>query len=123
MIKRLSILITFLVIVPCHAQEIKFIKVIDINTLKEEVIGKDVQLVDIRTPKEYNDGFIDDAININSSDTDVFITACQKLDKEKPIYIYCHSGVRSRRASKKLAKMGFKKIYDFKGGYKAWSTQ
>ncbi|WP_282079191.1 rhodanese-like domain-containing protein [Aquimarina algiphila] len=104
-------------------QKEDIIKTIDIETFKSAVIGKDVQLIDIRTPREYKAGFIDDAININSYDAQQFSIAFQKLDKEKPIYIYCYSGGRSNRASKKLAAMGFKKIFDFKGGYKAWSNQ
>ena len=46
-----------------------------------------------------------------------------KLDKNKPIYIYCYSGVRSNRASKILKTAGFNQIYDYEGGWKAWSIQ
>ncbi|WP_299215128.1 rhodanese-like domain-containing protein [uncultured Aquimarina sp.] len=97
------------------------IRIVDINTIKEKVIHKDIQFVDIRTPKEYNAGYIDDAINISIADKEKFIVAFQKLDKEKPVYIYCYSGWRSHRAAKLLVTLGFDKIYDFKGGYKVWS--
>ncbi|WP_298541403.1 rhodanese-like domain-containing protein [uncultured Aquimarina sp.] len=95
--------------------------IVDIHTINEKVIHKDVQLVDIRTLKEYNAGYIDDAINISVADKEKFILDFQKLDKEKPVYIYCYSGWRSHRAAKLLVTLGFKKIYDFKGGYKAWN--
>ncbi|WP_233558542.1 rhodanese-like domain-containing protein [Aquimarina sp. BL5] len=95
--------------------------IVDINTIKEKVIDKDVQFVDIRTPKEYNDGYIDDAINISIADKEKFIAAFEKLNKEQPVYIYCYSGWRSNRAAKLLVSLGFNKIYDFKGGYKVWS--
>ncbi|NNK72081.1 MAG: rhodanese-like domain-containing protein, partial [Flavobacteriaceae bacterium] len=36
------------------------------------------------------------------------------------IYLYCRSGVRSRRAARKLAKMNFDEIYDLKGGILGW---
>ncbi|WP_299431339.1 rhodanese-like domain-containing protein [uncultured Aquimarina sp.] len=94
--------------------------IVDINTIKEKVLHKDVQFVDIRTPKEYHAGYIDDAINIGIADKEKFTAAFQKLDKEKPVYIYCYSGWRSHRAAKLLVTLGFKKIYDFKGGYKVW---
>ncbi|WP_299249634.1 rhodanese-like domain-containing protein [uncultured Aquimarina sp.] len=97
--------------------------IVDIHTINEKVIHKDVQLVDIRTPKEYNAGYIDDAINISIADKEKFILDFQKLDKEKPVYIYCYSGWRSHRAAKLLVTLGFKKIYDFKGGYKAWNEK
>jgi len=98
------------------------ITIVDIKTIQESVINKDVQFVDIRTPKEYEAGYIDDAINISIADKEKFLTTVQKLDKEKPIYIYCYSGWRSHRAAKLLASIGFRKIYDFKGGYKAWTA-
>lgn len=121
--KLFIILLTIVSYGSFNDQEEGIIEIIDIETFRKEVIGKDVQLIDIRTPREYNAGFIDDAININSYNTNRFTIVFQKLDKEKPIYIYCYSGGRSNRASKKLAAMGFKKIFDFKGGYKAWNNQ
>ncbi len=94
---------------------------IDLATLQEKAIGKDVQLVDVRTVKEYNAGHIDDAINIDISDKDNFIKEVNKLDKDKPIYVYCHIGGRSNRASKILELQGFVEIYDFSGGWKTWN--
>ena len=44
----------------------------------------------------------------------------EKLDMSKPVYIYCRSGARSRKAAHKLADMGFKEIYDLQGGYSKW---
>lgn len=78
-------------------------------------------MVDIRTPGEYKAGYIDDAINIDFMNLENFSIQFEKLDKTKPVYIYCHSGVRSRNASNKLLTLGFTKIYDYKGGYKEWS--
>ena len=116
------IVLLFLVSTSCmHSQQnSNAIAIVDITTIQEKVIGKNVQFVDIRTPKEYGDGYIDDAVNISISDKEKFITLIEKLDKEKPIYIYCYSGWRSHRAAKLLASIGFKEVYDFKGGYKAW---
>ncbi len=99
------------------------VTVIDITTLKETAIDKDVQLIDIRTPEEYANGYIDDAVNIPIANKSQFITDFSKLDKEKPVYIYCYSGVRSHRAGNLLKELGFKEIYDFKGGWKVWSSQ
>ncbi|WP_010177173.1 rhodanese-like domain-containing protein [Aquimarina agarilytica] len=90
-------------------------------TLKQDVIGKNVQFIDVRSPKEYNEGHIDDAINMNIAEVDNFIKQTQQLDKNKPVYLYCYTGGRSGKASKILAKAGFTSIYDFTGGWKAWS--
>lgn len=105
----------------CLSQEEKRIYSIDAQSLKTTVIGKDLQLVDVRSEEEYNKGHIDDAININIADKKRFTIEIQKLDKTKPVYIYCHSGVRSRRASKLMQKLGFTSIYDFTDGWSVWS--
>ncbi len=124
MIKRyLPFFILLVFICAIDAQEAPKVSIIDITVFKEAVIGKDVQLIDIRTSKEYSAGYIDDARNISIADIDNFNAQFSKLNKEKPVYLYCYSGVRSNRASKKLLAMGFKYVYDFKGGYKAWSNQ
>ena len=94
--------------------------VVSVDTYKNLVIGNQVQLVDVRTPKEYNSGKIEVAINIDYFDKDNFNAAFEKLNKNKPLYIYCRSGRRSHEASILLEKMGFKKIHDLKDGYNAW---
>ena len=107
----------------CKSQNSQQPQIIDIETVKTEVIGKDVQLVDVRTPQEYEAGHIDDAINIDISDNATFTKKIETLDKEKPVYIYCQMGVRSKKASEKLKEMGFKTIFDYSGGYGEWSKQ
>ncbi|MCA0131693.1 rhodanese-like domain-containing protein [Winogradskyella alexanderae] len=82
---------------------------------KEQVEGKKVQLVDVRTPAEYKSGHIKGAKNIDFF-SGKFNIEFNKLNKEKPLYLYCRSGSRSRQASKKLEAMGFTEIYDLKGG-------
>ncbi len=80
---------------------------------------KAAQIIDVRTPSEFADGFIPTAKNINwngnSFETDVI-----KLDKTKPVFVYCLSGGRSSEAATKLKELGFKEVYDLKGGMMAW---
>ena len=121
--KNLFFIALFIINISCQSQENPNVQIIDIQTLKTEVIGKDVQLVDVRTENEYNRGHIDDAINISIADKENFKEEIQKLDKTKPIYIYCHAGVRSHRASKIMTELGFTSIYDYKGGWGEWKQQ
>lgn len=121
--KRYLPFFVLIIALSCKSQNEGSTKVIDIDTFKTEVIGKDVQLIDVRTLKEYNAGHIDDAINIDVLNTSTFTEEIQKLDKEKPIYIYCQMGGRSNKASQQLSKMGFKTIFDYSGGYGEWSKQ
>ncbi|WP_339709372.1 rhodanese-like domain-containing protein [uncultured Kriegella sp.] len=121
--KRNLLFVVLIIALSCKSQNDGVAKVIDIDTFKTEVIGKDVQLVDVRTLKEYNAGHIDDAINIDISNNATFTKEIQNLDKEKPIYVYCQMGGRSNKASQQLRKMGFKTIFDYSGGYGEWSKQ
>lgn len=93
---------------------------LDANAYADAIMFNKVQLVDVRTPREYRGGHIKNALNIDFFDAAGFAKAFQKLDKEKPVYIYCRSGSRSRKAARKLIEMGFSKIYDLKGGYLRW---
>ncbi|RYH72271.1 rhodanese-like domain-containing protein [Flavobacteriaceae bacterium 144Ye] len=103
------------------AQHNDAIKVLDTQTFKDSISSKKVQLIDVRTPGEYRLGHIKDAKNIDFFSGN-FTTEFNKLNKEKPVYIYCRSGSRSRQTANKLSAMGFKEIYDLKGGFIAWSN-
>ncbi|MCP4975567.1 MAG: rhodanese-like domain-containing protein [Maribacter sp.] len=96
-------------------------EILDKNTFKEAIQQKKVQLVDVRTPREYKGGHIGKAINIDLFQGGSFKQAFEKLDKNKPVYLYCRSGSRSKKAAQKLLDMGFEMVYDLKGGYMSWS--
>lgn len=103
-----------------NTQQTDTITVLDKADFKEAIVKK-VQLVDVRTPKEYADGYIKDAINIDFFNQMEFVGAFEKLKKEEPVYIYCRSGNRSQNAARKLDSLGFKEIYDLRGGYMNWN--
>lgn len=103
-----------------RAKPSNLVKVLDKKTFKEAIVNKNVQLVDVRTRIEYNGGHIENAINIDFFDHANFNENFAGFNREQPIYLYCRSGNRSQRTAKKLAQIGFKKIYDLQGGYKAW---
>ena len=80
----------------------------------------DIQLIDVRTPEEYAQGHLKNAVNINFYDP-TFANDMDELDKSKELYIYCRSGKRSGKASKQLENMGFTKVYDLQGGINDWN--
>ncbi len=106
------------------------------NDLKTEIItiitpqevydavfnSDEVQLVDVRTNEEFVDGHVKKAQNVCVTDDD-FKEKAAKLDKEKPVYVYCKGGGRSARAAIILKEMGFKEIYDMEGGFINWESQ
>ena len=76
-------------------------------------------IVDIRTPQEYKQGHLKNAVNINLFDRS-FLEEIDKLDKSEPVFIYCRSGNRTSSASKKMKNLGFEQVYDLKGGISNW---
>ena len=84
---------------------------------------KSVQLVDLRTPGEIQQtGKIAGALEIDFTSPD-FQTQIGKLNKTKPVIVYCASGGRSPRAASQMLKMGFKKVYDYPGGMNDWKRR
>jgi thioredoxin len=79
------------------------------------------QLIDVRSPEEFKSQHIDNASNINWNGDD-FETKASKLDKSKPIFVYCTVGGRSKKAADKLQEMGFKQIYNLEGGIMKWNA-
>jgi rhodanese-related sulfurtransferase len=104
------------------AQNSDAISVLNKNQFAEAIQGKEVVLVDVRTPEEYAEGFIQGAINVDYFDQQSFIKQISALDKKEPVYLYCRSGNRSMKAARQLVTLGFEKVYDLAGGYMAWSS-
>jgi rhodanese-related sulfurtransferase len=80
---------------------------------------KDYQLIDVRTPGEFNRGTIEGAKNINYNSPD-FVKEIKKLDKTKPTFIFCQVGGRSSAALKKFQALGFEYVLELQGGYGNW---
>lgn len=96
--------------------EIRHVSMDDIVKIMEE--NKDYVIVDVRTPDEYKEGHIPNAINIPNETINE--TVYNKLkDKNQLILIYCRSGSRSRQAAYKMQKLGYTNLVDF-GGIINW---
>lgn len=102
-------------------QETIINKVVEVAEFESLVNKGEGQVLDVRTPEEWASGTIKGAIKMNFFDND-FNEQIEKLDKNKPVYVYCKSGGRSGKAAKKMKKMGFKTVYDLNGGMGAWSS-
>ncbi len=92
---------------------------IDAPTAYKMSILNDTLLLDVRTPAEYAQGHIKNSVLIP---VQVLKTNYTKIlaHKDKKILIYCRSGNRSVTASNILSNNGFNRIYNLKGGIKAW---
>ena len=87
---------------------------------QDESIARDgsVTLLDTRTPLEYSKGHAEGFINIP---VDSLRERISELDKSKPVYVMCQSGVRSYIASRILSGYGFD-TYNFAGGYRFYDS-
>ena len=89
----------------------------------EKAIGqKDIQLLDVRTPGEYQSGHIANAFLADWTNQQVFTSRVTALDNSKPVYVYCLSGGRSDAANRWLHKNGFT-AYSLSGGINAWKKE
>jgi thioredoxin len=95
---------------------------IDATVFAEKIKASNtIQLVDVRTPDEFNSKHLQNAVNINFNDSN-FESEITKLDKSKPTYIYCLSGGRSGAALSQMKALGFKEVYNMKGGMMKWNA-
>ena len=91
-----------------------------VNLTPQEFIAKvkttkDAQLLDVRTPQEWEAGKIASSKCINYNDAN-FKQQIEQLDKNKPVFVYCAAGGRSSKAAPILQQAGFKYIYNLTGG-------
>jgi phage shock protein E len=80
---------------------------------------ENVLIIDVRTPEEFQGGYLPHAVNIDYYDNG-FKEKLAGLDTSKTILIYCKSGNRSSKAATLMSGMGFKEIYELKGGIPVW---
>lgn len=93
---------------------------INVSEFDKGIQNNNVQILDVRTAAEFKSGHLKNALQANYNNTQEFKDRTQHLDKNKPIYIYCLSGVRSAYAMDDLKAMGFTNVYHLQGGINAW---
>jgi len=107
----------------CKGQTSKNVINTDPKSFSEKITATpNAQIIDVRTPQEFAGGHIDKAINIDWLG-DNFEANVQKLDKTKPVFVYCKTNNRSPIAAKKLEELGFKTIYNMQGGLLKWDAE
>lgn len=96
----------------------------DINSLEfNQMISKgNGSLLDVRTPSEYSNGHIAGAGQLNYYAFD-FKQKLLLLPKDQPVYLYCNTGYRSKRAAEILVENGYSKVYNLKHGIMEWNLE
>jgi len=81
---------------------------------------EDYMILDVRTQEEFNEGYIEGAVLIPVSELE---DRLNELPQDKPIIVYCKSGVRSSTAANLLVENGFIEIYNMTGGITDWINE
>ena len=115
--KQISIILfTTLLLLSCNAQKANQITSIE---FEKAIKATDIQLLDVRTKEEYQQGHIANALQANWNDDTEFEKRTTSLNLSKHVYVYCLSGGRSASAASNLRKKGYN-VVELKGGISAW---
>ena len=77
---------------------------------------KETLVIDVRKPFEHNVGSFKNAMNPNVQNFRDFPKFLSKVEKTKPVAMFCTGGIRCEKASIFLKKKGFKNVFQLKGG-------
>jgi rhodanese-related sulfurtransferase len=107
-----------LLIVSCQAQNKP--SALSANDFEKAINNPNVQVLDVRTAAEYNSGHLKKSLQADWYNQQQFKERTSNMDKSKPVYVYCLTGIRSAAAVKQLKQSGFSNVQDLKGGLTAW---
>lgn len=120
---KILLLIVSILLFSCNDQKTKSFESIAPKEFAEKIKSTNKpQILDVRTPEEFESEHIDNAVNVNWNSDD-FATKAESYDKSKPVFVYCLSGGRSKKAAAKLQELGFTTIYELDGGFLNWSEK
>lgn len=124
-IKTVSVLFTVILWSSLYSQTINDTLVkrrLTVNEFEIKAKEPNAQIIDVRTPEEYNSGYLKGAMNIDFNAKD-FEKHIQALSKSKTYLLYCLGGARSAKAADIMKQNGFQNVYDLKGGIMKWRIE
>jgi rhodanese-related sulfurtransferase len=116
--RYLSIIMLLLVACTSNLAQTKLLSVLEFEAKLASTPTK--QVLDVRTADEYAQGHLAGAVLVDYYQSD-FKSQLAKLDKTKPVFVYCAAGKRSEASAEILQQLGFKQVYDLEGGFRAWT--
>ncbi|KQO20348.1 thioredoxin [Flavobacterium sp. Leaf82] len=120
---KILFLIISTVCISCNEKKASSVESISPKEFAEKIKTSDhPQILDVRTPDEFESDHIENAKNVNWNSAD-FETKAAALDKSKPVFVYCLSGGRSKKTAAKLSELGFTNVYELDGGFLNWNEE
>ena len=92
---------------------------VNVDEFQELIADANVQLLDVRTRDEFDEGHIAGAMLADVNESNFVEQAMSMLDKQRPVAVYCRSGRRSARAASLLTEQGYT-VTNLGGGVMAW---
>lgn len=96
---------------------------VSVDEFAKVIVDNQVQLIDTRTEAEFNEGHIPGAINIDVNESDFEAKVGQKIDKTRPIALYCRGGRRSKIAAERIVALGYDDITELNTGFLSWTGE
>ena len=119
---RLTILIFIIIIDFTVIGQVSEIKHVDVSEFKKLITSTNGSLIDVRTQQEFANGHIKNAGQLNYYAID-FNKKLLMLQKNKPVYLYCNTGYRSKKAANTLVKNGYTQVYNLEKGIMNWNIE
>lgn len=96
---------------------------VSVDEFAKVIADNQVQLIDTRTEAEFNEGHIPGAINIDVNESDFEAKVGQKIDKTRPVALYCRGGRRSKIAAERIVALGYDDITELNTGFLSWTGE
>lgn len=120
---KILLAIVSLVLFSCNEKKVTPFESLSPQEFAEKIkTTENPQILDVRTPDEFASAHIDKAVNVNWNGED-FDSKSAAYDKSKPVFVYCLSGGRSKKAAAKLNELGFTTVYELDGGFINWNDK
>ena len=94
---------------------------VDATRFTEVIENEQIQIIDTRTPAEFSEGHIPGAVNIDI-DSEEFEAMVAKLDKSRPVAVYCRGGRRSKEAAEHMVSCGLE-VTELSNGILSWQGE
>ncbi|OYP38554.1 rhodanese-like domain-containing protein [Rhodopirellula sp. MGV] len=93
---------------------------IDVRSLAGKQQQGEINLIDVRTPAEYSGLHAEGARNVPLDS--ISADAVGSTSPDRPVYVICQAGNRSKKAVDKLVAFGVPHVVDVQGGTSAWES-
>ena len=98
------------------------IQEVDTQTAAEKIAAKQVVVLDVREPDEFEQGALKNVVHIPRGHLEAQVES-KIVDKNSPVIVYCAGGVRSAFAAETLQELGYTSVLSMAGGFGKWKDE